>query len=97
MTERGISRILRAAYHVEMGAYRSLMSASRFMNPVGRGAIRSASIAARKMAKANQLRLGLELRIESEAREKKRKMTERSKEFRRTWDAGQGTRKKRTA
>jgi allophanate hydrolase subunit 2 len=84
-----------------MGAYRSLMSASRFMNPVGRGAIRSASIAARKMAKANQLRLGLELRIESEAREKarekKRKMTERLKEFRRTWDAGQGTRKKRTA
>ena len=37
MTERGISRILRAAYHAEMGAYRSLMSASRFMNPVGRG------------------------------------------------------------
>ena len=50
-----------------MGAYRSLMSASRCDT------------------------------IESEAREKKRKMTERSKEFRRTWDAGQGTRKKRTA
>ena len=75
MTERGISRILRAAYHAEMGAYRSLMSASRFMNPVGTGGDT----------------------IESEAREKKRKMTERSKEFRRTWDAGQGTRKKRTA
>lgn len=43
----------------------------------------------RKMAKANQLRLGLEMRCEAEAREKKAKaLTKASRNFRETWDGG---------
>jgi hypothetical protein len=41
------------------------------------------------MAKANQLRLGLEMRCEAEAREKKAKaLTKASRNFRETWDGG---------
>lgn len=89
ITEKGIARVLNAAYHAEMAAYRSLMRASSFSNPVGRGAVRSSALARRKMAKANQLRLGLEMRCEAEAREKKAKaLTKASRNFRETWDGG---------
>jgi hypothetical protein len=94
ITERGIARILKAAYHAEMSAYRSLMAASSFSNPVGRGAIRSASLARRKMAKAFQLRLGLEMRCEAEAREKRAKeLSKASGAFRETWDGGKRKRR----
>jgi len=88
MTQKGITRVLTAAYHAEMSAYRSLLTASSFSNPVGRGAIRSAMLARRKMARAKQLRLALEFRCEAEAREKKNRLAAASKEFRKTWNSG---------
>jgi limonene-1,2-epoxide hydrolase len=84
MTKAGIKRTLNAAYRLEMRAYVSRMSAQRYANPVGLGAIRSGQRAARLFGKANQLRLGLELRCESEAREKAQRLKDATKEFRKT-------------
>ena len=89
MTKKGISRILNAAFRAEMSAYSSLIRAARFSNPLGRGAIRSSNLAGRKLSKAKQLRLALEMRCESEAREKKAKaLSIASKDFRDSWDGG---------
>lgn len=82
MSDGQIKRVLNAAYRQELGALRSIMAASRYSNPVGRAAIRSGQCASRKMAKAQQLRLGLEMRCQSEANEKRRKLSKASKEFR---------------
>jgi hypothetical protein len=84
MTEAGVKRTLTAAYRLEMRGYLSCIAAQRFTNPVGRGAIRSSKVAARLFSKAKQLRLALEFRCESESREKKRRLTDASKEFRKT-------------
>jgi len=84
MTKAGIKRALNAAYRMEMRAYVSRLTAQRYSNPIGLGAIRSGQRAARLFSKAHQLRLGLELRCESEAREKAQRLKVATKEFRKT-------------
>jgi hypothetical protein len=84
MTQAGIRRTLTAAFRLEMRAYLSRIAAQKFTNSVGRGAIRSSKRAAGLFAKANQLRLGLELRCESESREKAQRLKDATKEFRKS-------------
>ena len=84
MTKAAIKRTLNAAYHLEMRAYVSRISTQRYTNPIGLGAIRSGQRAAHLFAKANQLRLGLKLRCESEAREKAQRLKDATKEFNKT-------------
>jgi hypothetical protein len=84
MTKAGIKRTLNAAYRLEMRAWISRTAAQQYSNPIGLGAIRSGQRAARLFGKAHQLRLGLELRCESEAREKAQRLKAATDEFRKT-------------
>ena len=82
MSKAGIERTLQAAWRHELRAYVSCAARQRFSNSVGRGDIRSANAAQRHFTKAKQLRLGLEMRIESESSEKKRRLADATKEIR---------------
>lgn len=86
VTKKQVARTLRKAFRIEMSGYKQLVrSQNRFRNGLGWGAIRSARAAQRKLSAARQMRLGLEMQCEADAREKRNRLNTASKEFRKTW------------